>query len=116
MKRKQLGVTLTGLLSAAVILAVVALFGMKVVPEIIEFYNIKKVVKKIGNENAGSVADVQKAFDRYSVVDNITAVGAQDLEITKENNKIVIYFAYERKVPLVANASLLLEFSGSSKE
>lgn len=116
MRKRQRGVTLTGLLTAAVILAVLALLGMKIVPEVIEFYNIKKVLARISNEKATTVADVQKAFERYATVDNISAITAKDLEITKENNQIVVYFAYERKIPLFANASLLLEFSGSSKD
>jgi uncharacterized membrane protein YhiD involved in acid resistance len=117
MKRKQTGVSLSGLLVAAVILAVVALFGMKVFPEVVEYLQIAKAVKSIANDpGAKSVADVRKAFDRAATIDNITSITPQDLDITKEGGDIVISFAYEKRVPLFGNVSLLIDFEGSSKE
>jgi Tfp pilus assembly major pilin PilA len=118
MKRKQAGVSLSGLLVAAFILAVVALLGMKVVPEVIEYFQIVKAVKSITSDPGpkNSVADVRKAFDRHATIDNISSIGAQDLDITKEGGEVVVSFAYEKRVPLFGNVSLLLYFEGSSKE
>lgn len=118
MKRKQAGVSLSGLLIAAIILAVVALFGMKVVPEVIEYLQIVKTVKSISNDPSAksSVVEVRKAFDRAATIDNITSITPQDLDITKEGGDVVISFAYEKRVPLFGNVSLLIDFEGSSKE
>jgi len=114
MKRKQLGVSLSGLLMSAVILAAVALLGMKVGPEVMEYYQIVKTVKKIASGGAESVADVRKDFDNQANIDNIKAITAQDLEISKDSGKLEISFAYESRIPLFGNVSLLLEFQGSS--
>jgi hypothetical protein len=118
MKNKQTGVSLSGLLVWAVILSILALLGMKVIPELIEYANIAKTVKSIANDPAAktSVAAVRKAFDRYANIDNITAITPQDLDVTKEGNDLVISFAYERRVPLFPNVSLMLYFEGSSKQ
>ena len=118
MKNRQLGVSLSGLLVSSVILALLALGGMKLAPEYIEYFQIRKVLKVISNDQGAksSVADIRKAFDRQASVDNINAVNAQDLEITKEGGQIVIAFSYERRIPLFANISLLIEFEGSSKD
>lgn len=118
MKRNQAGVSLSGLLVAAFILAVVSLLGMKVLPEVIEYFQIVKTVKTISNDpNAkSSVAEVRKAFDRYAQIDNINSIVGQDLDITKEGGDVVVSFAYEKRVPLFRNVSLLLYFEGSSKE
>lgn len=113
---RQRGVSLSGLLVAAVLLALVALLGMKVVPEVIEYFQIVKTVKTIKNDPSAtaSVADVRKAFERHADINNIKAITAQDLEVTKESGEVVISFAYESRVHLFANVSLLLEFQGSS--
>ncbi len=118
MKRKQAGVSLSGLLVSAVLIATIALLGMRVIPHVIEYFQIVKAVKSVSNDpNArASVADVRKAFDRHATVDNISAITPQDLEITKEGNDVVISFAYEKRVPLFGNVSLLLDFQGSSRQ
>lgn len=118
MKRKQSGVSLSGLLISAVILAMLALLGMKAGPEYLEYFQIVKAVKTISNDPGASstVADVRKAFDRQATIDNIQAVTAKDLEVSKEGGVLVVSFAYERRVPLFYNVSLLLDFQGSSQE
>jgi Domain of unknown function (DUF4845) len=117
MKKKQLGVTLTGLMVSSVIIAILALLGLKVVPEYMEYGKVLSAIKKIGNNSnaSTSVADVRKAYDRQADVDYISAVKGEDLDVSKDGGVIVISFAYEKRVPLVANVSLLLDFEGSSQ-
>jgi hypothetical protein len=115
MKSKQLGVSLSGLLVSAVILAFVALLGMKVAPEVMEYFQIVKTVKQVASGSAiESVAQVRKAFDSQANIDNIRAISGQDLEVAKDSGKIEISFAYERRIHLFGNVSLVLEFQGSS--
>ena len=96
----------------------VALLGMKVVPEVIEYFQIVKAVKAITNDQGaqGSIADVRKAFDRHASVDNISAITPQDLEISKESGALVISFGYEKRIPLFGNVSLLIDFQGSNQK
>lgn len=113
--RHQRGVALSGLIFWGIVLALVAILGMKVVPTTIEYYKIKKsavgTLTKVGPES--TVADVRSAFDRFAEIEML-AFSSQDLEISKENGKIVIDFAYEKRIPLFANVSLLIEYQGSA--
>lgn len=117
MKRRQTGVGLSGLLVAAVLVAVTALLGMKVVPEVIEYFQVVKTVHKVAQDpNAtSSVSAARAAFDRQANIDNITSISGADLEITKENEQLVLSFEYERRIHLFGIVSLLLDFQGSSK-
>jgi len=117
MKKKQLGVTLTGLMVASVIIAILALLGLKVVPEYMEYGKVLSAIKKIANTSNASttVADVRKAYERQADVDYISSVKGEDLDVSKDGGAIVISFSYEKRVPLVANVSLLIDFEGSSK-
>lgn len=118
MNGRQRGMSLSGLLVAAFAVALLALLGMKVVPEYIEYRqvvaSIKKVTAAAGPET--SVRQIREAFDRQANVDYISAITGADLDVTKEGGRIVVSFAYEKRIPLFANVSLLLDFSGSSKE
>lgn len=109
----QRGVALSGLIFWGIVVALVAVLGMKVVPTTIEYYKIKKsaegTLNKVGPDS--TVADVRNAFDRFAEIDMLE-FSSKDLEISKENGKIVIEFAYEKRIPLFANVSLLIEYQG----
>lgn len=111
----QRGVALSGLLFWGVVLFFVALLGMKVVPTTIEYYKIKKsaasTLTKVGPES--TVADVRNAFDRFAEIEMLE-FSSKDLDISKEDGKIVIEFAYEKRIPLFANVSLLIEYEGAA--
>jgi len=93
-----------GVLVMLIAIVFVAIVGMKVAPAYIEYFSIKK-----------AVADVRKAFDRRAIIDEISSIQGSDLEITKEGSEIVLGFAYEKRIPLFYNISLLIDFQGSSK-
>lgn len=114
---KQSGVSLGGLLIACVIFGVLALLGMKVAPDVMEYFTIVKTVKTVATDpslKGASVTDLRKSFDKRASIDNINSIKGEDLDITKDGNEIVITFAYERKIPLVAPVSLAIDFQGSS--
>lgn len=111
----QRGLSLSGLLATCFVVVLVFVFGMKVVPAVIEYYTIVKDVKAIANSaDASTVADVRKSFDRRADVDDIKAITAADLDVTKEGNQIVIAFQYEKRIPLGGPVSLVIDFKGSS--
>ncbi len=118
LSKHQRGVSLSGLLMWAVILVVVAVFGMKVVPAVIEYQKIVQNLKAMssgGQLNGATVSDVRKAFDRRADVDSISAITAADLEISKDGNDVVISFSYAKKIPLAGPVSLYIDFKGSNK-
>lgn len=113
--KNQRGVAISGLLLWGFVIVFVALLGMKVVPEYMDYFKILKSVKSISKESSGqTVADIRKAFDRYVDVNYLKDISGADLDISKENNTVVIAFAYEKRIPLFYNVSLLIDFQGSS--
>jgi hypothetical protein len=112
----QRGMTLSGLIVWCVVIGAVALGGIKVVPEVIGFYKIKKAVAStaLGAEGK-TVTEIRGTFERYADVDGITTVTPADLDISKEGNSVIVAFAYETRIPLFLNASLLLDFQGASR-
>ena len=115
MKRSQSGITLIGLMFWAVILCSFALVIMKVVPAVMEFQTIQKMVTTAAGAGT-TVPEIRAAFDRdKSVQYNVEAISSRDLEVTKENEKIVVKFAYDKEIELIEPVYLLIKFHGQSK-
>ncbi len=118
MRRRQSGMSAIGILIVLILVVFAALIGMRVTPAYIEYFAIKKAIASMtqsGELRGATVADVRKAFDRRQAIDDFTAVGPNDLQISKEGGDVVISFAYEKRVPLFYNISLLIDFAGSSQ-
>ncbi|MCC6610078.1 MAG: DUF4845 domain-containing protein [Burkholderiales bacterium] len=115
---RQRGMSGIAIFVLLVLVVFIAIIGMKVTPAYIEYFTIKKAVAAItqsGELRGGSVAEVRRAFENRANIDDITSVQPQDLEITKDGNEVVVSFAYEKRIPLFYNVSLLIDFAGSSK-
>ena len=109
----QKGISFIGLLFLGVVVAFLAIVGAKVVPTASEFMSIQKAAKKAAVDG-DTVPSVRAAFDRTASVDYISSISGKDLDITKEGDKIVVRFAYEKEIALFGPAYLLIKYNGSS--
>jgi len=115
--RHQRGVSLSGLLVWGTVIAAVALLGIRVAPDVIDYYKIKKIVASTAANSSGkTVPEIRAIFAKYADVDQIDTITGADLDISKESNQVVIAFEYEKRIPLFLNVSLLIDFQGSSSE
>ena len=113
---RQQGVTLFGLLFWAVIVGFLALIGMRVLPAINEYFTIKRTVAKIASEGS-TVPEIRSSFEKQKDIEySIVSITGKDLVITKENEKVVVSFAYDKEVELVKPVFLLIKFEGRSIE
>ena len=115
-RRGQRGITLFGLLLWAIVVGFVALVVMKVLPTMNEYFTIQKAVNKIAQEGGTTVPEIRAAFERTKDVEySISSISAKDLKITKENDKVVISFAYDKEIELMSPVFLLIKYEGRSK-
>ena len=114
---RQQGVTLFGLLFWAVIVGFLALIGMRVLPAINEYFTIKRTVAKIASGGGKTVPEIRSDFEKQKDIEySIVSITGKDLVITKENEKVVVSFAYDKEVELVKPVFLLIKFEGRSIE
>jgi len=114
--RNQRGVTLFGLMFWAIVVGFVALVVMKVLPTLNEYFTIQKAVNKLAKEGDTTVPEIRAAFERTKDVEySIQSITAKDLSITKENEKVVISFAYDKEIELMKPIYLLIKYEGRSK-
>ena len=116
--RRQKGLTLTGFIVVAVIVVIALLLGFKLGPPYMEFHSIQKLLRQIASEpQAGDYrASLRRNFALRSGIDNITAVNANDLTITKDGENVVIVAEYTVRVPLVYNISACMDFRATSEQ
>mgnify|MGYP003353546128 CR=1 FL=1 len=114
-RRSQSGITLIGLLFWAVLLGASALVLMKVFPAINEYRTIQSMVKKCAREGGDTVPSIRACFERAKSIEYGVDLRASDLDISKENDEVVIKFAYDKEIELVSPVFLLIKFEGRSR-
>ena len=110
---KQSGVSLVGLILLLAILGSLGVLALKIAPTATEFMSIKKAIET-AKASGTTVREIQISFDKQAEVGYITTLTGKDLEITRNGNDVEISFAYQKKIPLVGPASLLLEYAGTT--
>lgn len=114
---KQQGMTFIGLVLVIAAVIFLAVIGMKVVPSYIEFFSVKKIIKSIGSDpkfNEMSKQDIIKSFDKGADIGYVTVIKGSDLVIEKSSTGYIVSATYQVVTPIVANASVLLDFNTST--
>jgi hypothetical protein len=113
---RQRGVTLFGLLFWALLIGFGAYLVLRVFPTVNEFLTIRSAVQKIAAQQPSTVAEVRTAFDRQKDIEySITSISGKDLLITKEDDRVVVAFAYDKLIPIYGPVYLLVKYEGRSK-
>jgi hypothetical protein len=114
--RRQRGVTLFGLMFWALFFGFVGYVLVRTLPTLNEYATIQRTVEKIAATQPATVQEARTAFDRQKEIEySIASVSGKDLQITKENDKVVISYAYNKEVPLFGPVYILLKYEGRSK-
>lgn len=107
-----------GVIGVMMLVAVVGFFGLvalRVLPTVNEYTTIRRTVEKLATNSPGTVPEIRAAFDRQTQIDaTITSISGKDLTITKERDRVVIAFTYEKEIELMSPVSLLIMYPGRS--
>ena len=100
----------------AIVIGFLALLFMRVLPTINEYLTIQKAVNKIAAEGMTTVPEIRNAFEKQKEIEySIKSISGKDLEVTKENDRVVIRFAYNVEVEVMEPVFILIKYKGSSK-
>ena len=113
-KQYERGISLVGLIIVIAILGVIGLIGAQVLPTVIEYRAIVSAVDRAKKDGGDSIKNIQDSFNKSAEVGYITSISGRDLLIERNGAEFDISFAYEKKIPLVGPASLLMEYEGST--
>ena len=110
---RQQGMSLIGLILTLAILGMLVMIGAKVVPTVIEFVGIKKAI--VSAQATGTTPrEIMDSFDKQADVGYLESIKGKDLVITKGDSGFEVSFSYQRKIPLVGPASLVMDYEGTT--
>jgi Domain of unknown function (DUF4845) len=115
-RARQRGVTLFGLMFWALFFGFLGYILVRTLPTVNEYLTIQRTVEKVAAGNPATVNEARIAFDRQKEIEySISSITSRDLQITKENEKVVISYAYNKEVPLFGPVYILLKYEGRSR-
>ena len=111
----QRGISLIGLLLWAILVGFVALIVLRVLPTLNEYSTIQRAIDKIAKSGANTVPEIRSAFEKQKEIEySISSIGGKDLEISKENDRVVIRFGYDKEIELMSPVFLLIKYRGKA--
>jgi hypothetical protein len=91
-----------------------ALVGFRVMPAYIEYFAVQKALQTaLEDAPTGNVAEVRRAFDRKAGAGYIESVRPSDIQISRQGGAITATASWQRVLPMIGNASILLDFDAS---
>src|SRR3984893_17798105 len=117
-RRRQLGMTVMGLLCILVLVGAIGYAGVRLVPVYLNYMKLARTMESAASEFKGETVTldgVRKSLDRHWAIEDITAVDQKDIEITKDDNGLQLHVSYDETVPYIANVSLSWHFAKTVK-
>lgn len=113
--RAQRGLSLIGMLMVGVVVAFLFVVGAKVTPTLLEYQATKKAVTTIARNSPPTVAAARAEFERIKIIEYSIQLSSNDLDVTKDGDKVRISFSYQREIELGGPVYLLLKYQGQSE-
>jgi hypothetical protein len=113
LRSRQVGISFIGLLFVVGVLACVGIIAAEAFPTVVEYQAALKAAQKASSGN--TVPEVRQIFDKAADIDNISSISGKDLDISKDGDKVVVKFAYNKEIHMFGPAYLLLKYVGQSK-
>lgn len=107
------GISMTGWLAILIVVMVFGSAGVKMVPAYLEYNTIKGLVggvlqdPRVGMKSESEIqSDISRRFD----INNVTAIRASDVLVTKTGNRVTLSIDYEVRENLFGNLDLVMTF------
>jgi cell division protein FtsL len=113
---RQRGMTVIGMLLVMIVVAFVALIGMKVVPMYVQYYSIKSTIESIRKEPQVAQMtpmDIQNAIQKRFDIGYVDNISARDLKIRNERSGRVLDLIYQDERSMFYGLSVVLKVNES---
>ncbi|MES3009586.1 MAG: DUF4845 domain-containing protein [Pseudomonadota bacterium] len=111
--KQQRGFSVIGFLFFGGILACIGVLVAQAFPTVLEYQAALKAANKASAGN--TVPEVRRIFDNAATIDDIRAITGNDLVVTKENDKVIVSFAYNREIPVAGPVFIVIKYAGRSR-
>lgn len=113
MLHRQRGMTFIGGLLVALIVAMAAFAGLRLVPVYLEHQKVASALTQLEADYAtggATESEVRRSLERRFEVDDVTSITPREIAIAREGGELVVTAAYTAVAPFISNISFLVEF------
>ena len=116
MRAQQRGLSLVGFMFVAAMVVCFVMIGFRLTPAYIEYYSVQKALEEalVNAKDLNSTAEIRAAFQRRADAGYIESVTGKDIDVVKGKNEVTASATWTRKLPLVGNVSLFVDFDASA--
>ena len=114
---RERGLTIFGFLLAAAVVVIFALVGFRVIPSYVEYYSVKRALDdtmRSGSADPNSPQAFRAELERRLQTSYVENVKARDALLQRTGNQLTAELSWERRLHMVGNAYILLEFEVTS--
>lgn len=108
--KKQRGMSFISLLFVLGLFIFFIVLGIRLVPVYMENQAVEKIINDIESSQP-SIQEAKTTFDKRASIEYIDTVRSKDLEFAMEDGSLVVHYEYEKRVSLVSNLSLVVDFT-----
>lgn len=112
-RSRQRGLSLLGWVVVLIVLAVFGTAAFRMVPAYMEYNTIKSAtVSLLGDSKTAlmSEREIRDALGKRFVINQVDAITANDLVVSKEGGRVSVAVDYEVREPLFYNVSVVMTF------
>ena len=113
-RSRQTGISFIGLLFFAAVLAMGGVVAAQIFPTAIEYMAIQRAAQKAATDDT-TPDEIRSSFGKSADINDIKSITGKDLDISKQGDKVVVAFSYQREIHLVGPAFLTFKYEGQSK-
>lgn len=111
--KRYRGFSLIGLLCTLIVFGAAGMLALRAGPSVIEYWAVKKAITA-ARAVAGSPEELRVTFDKLAAAGFIDSIEGKDLQIAGRGTDLQVSFAYQKRIPLVGPASLLIDYQGTT--
>ena len=114
--RKESGLSMLWFLFVVAVVLVVTVVGFRVLPAYIEYFSVQKALQQSlqDTRDLNATSALRSAFQKKVDAGYIESVDGRDIEVRKVGNEFIANIVWTRKLHLVGNVSLLIEFDATA--
>jgi Domain of unknown function (DUF4845) len=115
---RQRGITFIGILFIMGMLGLIGYAGIRLLPLYLNYMKVASSMEAAAAEFKSDAPDagaVRRSLEKHWQIEDISGVDAKEVEVTKDENGMVMHVAYDDAAPYIANVSLLMHFDKTVK-
>jgi hypothetical protein len=117
MRTRQHGLTIIGFVLVAAVAVIFAMVGFRVIPAYVEYYSVRHALQETmrsGNADPNNPQPFRSELARRLQTSYVEEVKATDAILRRSGTGVTAEMAWERRLHMVGNAYILLEFETSA--